>query len=140
MHAARPVAESYGPYSRKEKHSLHAHSNSHRQSHRHGIRANLMYDACQMGGIMAAVGCSSYSCTIDGMPTLVRNMDWVWPRSTGKYTRLVRFHRGQESYTSASVRDSSLRCLRRRISVEDVTLTKDPRVGLPPQFGEEFVP
>ena len=30
-------------------------------------------------------------------------MDWIWPRSTGRHTRLVRFHRGQESYTSVSV-------------------------------------
>jgi hypothetical protein len=61
-----------------------------------------MYDGCQMAGIYG-LGCSSYSCNIDGKPTLVRNMDWVWPRSTGKHSRLIRFHRGNDCYTSASV-------------------------------------
>ena len=69
----------------------------------HVMLGNLTYDLCQMGGIYGAVGCSSYSCNIDGRPTLVRNMDWVWPKSTGRHTRLVRFHRGRESYTSVSV-------------------------------------
>ena len=69
----------------------------------HMVLGNLMYDGCQMGGISGVVGCSSYSCNIDGMPTLARNMDWVWPRSTGRHTRLVTFHRGRESYTSVSV-------------------------------------
>ena len=68
----------------------------------HVMLGNLTYDLCQMAGIYG-LGCSSYSCNIDGMPTLVRNMDWVWPRSTGKHSRLIRFHRGKESYTSASV-------------------------------------
>jgi hypothetical protein len=63
---------------------------------------NLTYDLCQMAGIYG-LGCSSYSCNIDGMPTLVRNMDWVWPRSTGKHTRLIRFHEDGEHYTSVSV-------------------------------------
>jgi len=69
----------------------------------HVVLGNLMYDGCQMAGIYGAVGCSSYSCNIDGMPTLVRNMDWVWPKSTGKHTRLIRFHCGGEHYTSVSV-------------------------------------
>jgi hypothetical protein len=68
----------------------------------HVVLGNLMYDGCQMAGIYG-LGCSSYSCNIDGKPTLVRNMDWVWPRSTGKHSRLIRFHRGRESYTSVSV-------------------------------------
>ena len=55
-----------------------------------------------MAGIYG-LGCSSYSCNIDGMPTLVRNMDWVLPRSTGKHTRLIRFHEDGEHDTSVSV-------------------------------------
>lgn len=69
----------------------------------HVVLGNLMYDGCQMSGAYGAVGCSSYSCNIDSLPTLVRNMDWVWPRSTGKHSRLIRFHRGRENYTSVSV-------------------------------------
>jgi hypothetical protein len=68
----------------------------------HVVLGNLMYDGCQMAGIYG-LGCSSYSCNIDGMPTLVRNMDWVWPRSTGRHSRLIRFHRGRNTYTSVSV-------------------------------------
>ena len=68
----------------------------------HVMLGNLTYDLCQMAGIYG-LGCSSYSCNIDGAPTLVRNMDWVWPRSTGKHSRLIKFHRGKESYTSVSV-------------------------------------
>ena len=68
----------------------------------HVMLGNLTYDLCQMAGIYG-LGCSSYSCNIDGMPTLVRNMDWVWPRSTGKHSRLIRFHRGNDYYTSVSV-------------------------------------
>jgi hypothetical protein len=30
-------------------------------------------------------------------------MDWVWPRSTGRHSRLIKFHRGKESYTSVGV-------------------------------------
>jgi hypothetical protein len=30
-------------------------------------------------------------------------MDWVWPRSTGRHSRLIRFHRGRDTYTSVSV-------------------------------------
>ena len=68
----------------------------------HVMLGNLTYDLCQMAGIYG-LGCSSFSSNIDGAPTLVRNMDWVWPRSTGKHSRLIRFHRGKESYTSVSV-------------------------------------
>ena len=68
----------------------------------HVMLGNLTYDLCQMAGIYG-LGCSSYSCNIDGAPTLVRNMDWVWPRSTGKHSRLIKFHRGKESYTSVGV-------------------------------------
>jgi hypothetical protein len=68
----------------------------------HVILGNIMYDAFQAAGIVG-MGCSSYSCNIDGMPTLVRNMDWVWPRSTGRYSRLIHFHRGRQGYVSVSV-------------------------------------
>ena len=68
----------------------------------HVMLGNLTYDLCQMAGIHG-LGCSSYSCNIDGAPTLVRNMDWVWPRSTGRHSRLIKFHRGKESYTSVGV-------------------------------------
>lgn len=68
----------------------------------HVMLGNLTYDLCQMAGIYG-LGCSSYSCNIDGQPTLVRNMDWVWPRSTGKHSRLIRFHALGEHYTSVSV-------------------------------------
>jgi len=63
---------------------------------------NLIYDLMQMGD-QAGFGCSSYSCDIDGKPTLVRNMDWVVPRSTGKFTRVLKFHRGKDHYVSVSV-------------------------------------
>jgi hypothetical protein len=68
----------------------------------HVVLGNFMYDGCQMAGIHG-LGCSSYSCNIDGKPTLVRNMDWVWPSSTGRQSRLIRFHRGRDAYTSVSV-------------------------------------
>jgi hypothetical protein len=68
----------------------------------HVMLGNLTYDLCQMGGIVG-MGCSSYSCNIDGKPTLVRNMDWVWPRSTGRHSRLIRFHRGGDFYLSVGV-------------------------------------
>jgi hypothetical protein len=34
----------------------------------HVVLGNLMYDGCQMAEIYGAVGCSSYSCNIDGAP------------------------------------------------------------------------
>ena len=68
----------------------------------HVMLGNLMYDVFQMGGIVG-LGCSSYSCDIDGKPTLVRNMDWIWPQSTGKHSRLIRFHDGDDHYVSVSV-------------------------------------
>ena len=68
----------------------------------HLMLGNLMYDLFQMGGI-PGLGCSSVSCDIDGNPTLVRNMDWVWPRTTGKHSRVIRFHDGSDHYMSVSV-------------------------------------
>jgi hypothetical protein len=63
---------------------------------------NLTYDLCQMGDI-AGFGCSSYSCNVNGEPALGRNMDWIWPKSTGRHSRLIRFHRGNKHYLSVSV-------------------------------------
>ena len=68
----------------------------------HVLLGNIMYDLFQLGGI-SGLGCSSYSCNIDDKPTLVRNMDWVWPRTTGKHSRLIRFHDGDDHYLSVSV-------------------------------------
>ena len=68
----------------------------------HVMLGNLTYDLCQAAGIVG-LGCSSYSCNIDGLPTLVRNMDWVWPQSTGRHSRLIRFHRRDQFYLSVSV-------------------------------------
>ena len=68
----------------------------------HVMLGNLTYDFCQMAGIVG-LGCSSYSCNVAEVPTLVRNMDWIWPKSTGRHTRLIRFHRGPEHYLSVSV-------------------------------------
>jgi len=63
---------------------------------------NLIYDLTSLSE-MYGCGCSSASLDISGSPVLVRNMDWVTPRSTGKHTRLIRFHRGNNSYTSVGV-------------------------------------
>jgi len=68
----------------------------------HLVLGNLVYDICQSGGI-PGVGCSSYSVTLDGKPTLARNMDWVFPASTGLHSRLIRFHKGPRHYESVSV-------------------------------------
>jgi len=68
----------------------------------HIVLGNLIYDICQIGGI-PGVGCSSYSVTLDGKPTLARNMDWVFPASTGYHSRLIRFHKGPKHYESVSV-------------------------------------
>jgi hypothetical protein len=93
------LAASYGQDYVTEIRSIAKHAD---QPLSHVMLGNLTYDLCQMAGIHG-LGCSSYSCNIDGAPTLVRNMDWVWPRSTGRHSRLIRFHRGKESYTSVSV-------------------------------------
>lgn len=93
------IAASFGEEYVTEIRSIAKHAD---QPLSHVVLGNLMYDGCQMAGIHG-LGCSSFSCNIDGMPTLVRNMDWVWPRSTGRHTRLIRFHSGGEHYTSVSV-------------------------------------
>ena len=93
------LAASYGQDYVAEIRSIAKHAD---QPLSHVMLGNLTYDLCQLAGIYG-LGCSSFSCNIDGMPTLVRNMDWVWPRSTGKHTRLIRFHALGEHYTSVSV-------------------------------------
>ena len=67
----------------------------------HLVLGNLIYDISQAGGI-PGIGCSSYSVTLDGKPTLARNMDWVLPASTGRHSRIIRFHRGDRHYVSVS--------------------------------------
>jgi beta subunit of N-acylethanolamine-hydrolyzing acid amidase len=63
---------------------------------------NLIYDMTSLSE-MYGCGCSSASWDINNTPVLVRNMDWVVPQSTGKYTRLIRFHRRSNSYISVGV-------------------------------------
>jgi hypothetical protein len=93
------LAASYGQEYVTEIRSIAKHAD---QPLSHVVLGNFMYDGCQMAEIQG-LGCSSYSVNIDGMPTLVRNMDWIWPRSTGKHSRLIRFHADGEHYTSVSV-------------------------------------
>lgn len=63
---------------------------------------NLIYDFTSLAE-MYGCGCSSLSFDVENTPVLVRNMDWVVPRSTGRHTKLMRFHRGRASYTSVGV-------------------------------------
>lgn len=63
---------------------------------------NLIYDFTSLAE-MYGCGCSSASFEVDGSPVLVRNMDWVVPRSTGRHTKVIRFHRGNKHYTSVGV-------------------------------------
>jgi len=84
------LAASYGQQYVTEIRSIAKHAD---QPLSHVMLGNLTYDMCQMAGIHG-LGCSSYSCNIDGRPVLVRNMDWVWPRSTGRIREdvVLRFH------------------------------------------------
>ena len=41
--------------------------------------------------------CSS-DLTVEGAPVLVRNMDWADPKSTGRFTVMTRFHKGDSRY------------------------------------------
>jgi hypothetical protein len=66
------------------------------------LLGNLIYDFTSLSE-MYGCGCSSASFDVDSSPMIVRNMDWVTPPSTGKHTRLIRFHRGRKSYTSVGV-------------------------------------
>lgn len=63
---------------------------------------NLIYDFTSLAE-MYGCGCSSVSLEVDGSPLLVRNMDWIVPRSTGRHTKVIRFHKGNKSYTSVGV-------------------------------------
>ena len=91
-----------GMFGQEYVREIRAISECTRQPLSYVMLGNLIYDLMQMGD-QAGVGCSSYSCDIGGKPTLVRNMDWVVPRSTGKFTRVLRFHRGEDHYVSVSV-------------------------------------
>ena len=101
----------------------------------HVVLGNLIYDICQIGSI-PGVGCSSYSVTLDGKPTLARNMDWVFPASTGRHSRVIRFHKGNRYYDSVSV----LGC----VGVVSaycpgewaITLNQAPTDGLGTQWGQ----
>ncbi len=66
------------------------------------LLANLMYDLSQVQSCHFGA-CSSYSCNVNGLPTLARNMDWCWPDTVGQHTILVRYHRGKESYLSIGI-------------------------------------
>jgi hypothetical protein len=66
------------------------------------LLGNLIYDFTSLSE-MYGCGCSSASFDINSSPVIVRNMDWVTPPSTGKHTKLIRFHRGRKSYTSVGV-------------------------------------
>lgn len=66
------------------------------------MAGNLLYDVTSMAEVYGC-GCSSYSCVVDGAPVLARNMDWVIPESVGKYTRIIKFHRGDSMYLAVGV-------------------------------------
>jgi hypothetical protein len=63
---------------------------------------NLIYDFTSLSE-MYGCGCSSVSFEVNESPLLVRNMDWVMPRSTGRHTKVMRFHRGGKAYTAVGV-------------------------------------
>ena len=61
--------------------------------------ANLTYDlSVELERYYGA--CSSFSVTVEGAPVLVRNMDWALPESTGRFTVMTRFHKGDASYVN----------------------------------------
>lgn len=61
--------------------------------------ANLTYDiSVELERRSGA--CSSFSVVVGGAPVLVRNMDWARPESTGRYTVMTRFHKGDASYVN----------------------------------------
>lgn len=59
--------------------------------------ANLTYDLT-VGHEGFRGACSSFSTLVDRVPILVRNMDWDFPESTGRYTVMTRLHKGRNSY------------------------------------------
>jgi hypothetical protein len=94
--------------------------------------ANLTYDlTVGHEGFFGA--CSSYSVTVHGAPMLVRNMDWDFPPSTGRYTVMVRLHKGRNSYINIA----PLGCVgvlsAMRAGAWAVTLNQAPANG-PPQL------
>lgn len=94
---------------------------------------NLFYDINQMLEAKAPwkLGCSSFSVCMDGAPALLRNLDWNMPETTGEYTRLIRFHRGRESYLSASVLGTVGVLSAQRAGHWAATLNQAPAAQLP---------
>jgi len=66
------------------------------------MMGNLLYDLTSASELYGC-GCSSYSCVVDGAPVLARNMDWVVPTSTGRHTRLFKFHGKKHMYLAVGV-------------------------------------
>lgn len=92
--------------------------------------ANLTYDlTVGHEGVFGA--CSSFSVVAEKAPVLVRNMDWAWPESTGRYTVMTRFHKGSASYINIA----PLGCVgvlsAMRVGSWAVTLNQAPATGWP---------
>lgn len=92
--------------------------------------ANLIYDLT-VGKEGFCGACSSFSVTVDRAPILVRNMDWDFPESTGRYTVMTRFHKGRNSYINIA----PLGCVgvlsAMRPGAWAITLNQAPANGLP---------
>lgn len=92
--------------------------------------ANLTYDLHRgMEGLFGA--CSSFSVVAEKAPVLVRNMDWSLPESTGRYTVMTRFHKGDNHYINVA----PLGCVgvlsAMRVGAWAVTLNQAPATGHP---------
>ena len=95
--------------------------------------ANLTYDLTVGGeGLLGA--CSSFSVVVEKTPVLVRNMDWALPESTGRYTVMTRFHKGDANYINIA----PLGCVgvlsAMRAGGWAVTLNQAPATGRPQFF------
>jgi len=67
------------------------------------VVANMIYDLTQLSERWLPTACSSYSYnSLDG-PVLARNMDWSWPDTIGKHTKLVEMVSEHQSYYSVIV-------------------------------------
>jgi hypothetical protein len=92
--------------------------------------ANLTYDlTVGHEGLFGA--CSSFSVVVKKTPVLVRNMDWALPESTGRYTVMTRFHKGDANYINIA----PLGCIgvlsAMRVGAWAVTLNQAPATGRP---------
>ena len=67
------------------------------------IAANLVYDLAQLSDRWMPTACSSYSFNSDTGPTLARNMDWCWPDTIGRHTKVVQMVGGVRDYYSVIV-------------------------------------